>query len=158
MASGGIYDHLGGGFARYATDRRWLVPHFEKMLYDQAGLLRAYLHGWQLHGLPAWRQVCEEVVAYVERDLAQPEGGISSAEDADSEGEESGRSTSCWRWVERSPSAGTARRQRATGRAPTSCGVPSGATSGGLSRSKRRGSGSSTAGRDGCAPGSTTRC
>ncbi len=88
MASGGIYDHLGGGFARYSTDRRWLVPHFEKMLYDQAGLLRAYLHGWQLYGVPAWRQVCEEVVAYVERDLAQPEGGVSSAEDADSEGEE----------------------------------------------------------------------
>ena len=88
MAAGGIYDHLGGGFARYATDRRWLVPHFEKMLYDQAGLLRAYLHGWQLYGVPAWRQVCEEVVAYVERDLAQPEGGISSAEDADSEGVE----------------------------------------------------------------------
>jgi uncharacterized protein YyaL (SSP411 family) len=88
MASGGIYDHLGGGFARYSTDRRWLVPHFEKMLYDQAGLLRAYLHGWQLYDQPAWRQVCEEVVAYVERDLAQPEGGISSAEDADSEGEE----------------------------------------------------------------------
>jgi len=88
MASGGIYDHLGGGFARYATDRRWLVPHFEKMLYDQAGLLRAYLHGWQLYGVPAWRQVCDEVVAYVQRDLAQPEGGVSSAEDADSEGEE----------------------------------------------------------------------
>ena len=88
MASGGIYDHLGGGFARYATDRAWLVPHFEKMLYDQAGLLRAYLHGWQLYGQAAWRQVGEEVVAYVERDLAQPEGGISSAEDADSEGEE----------------------------------------------------------------------
>ena len=88
MASGGIYDHLGGGFARYATDRRWLVPHFEKMLYDQAGLLRAYLHGWQLLGVPAWRQVCEETVGYVERDLAQPDGGISSAEDADSEGEE----------------------------------------------------------------------
>ena len=88
MASGGVYDHLGGGFARYATDRGWLVPHFEKMLYDQAGLLRSYLHGWQLYGQPAWRQVCEEVVSYVERDLAQPEGGISSAEDADSEGEE----------------------------------------------------------------------
>ena len=88
MAAGGIYDHLGGGFARYATDRAWLVPHFEKMLYDQAGLLRSYLHGWQLYGEPAWRQVCEEVVAYVRRDLAQPEGGISSAEDADSEGEE----------------------------------------------------------------------
>ncbi|HEV8114883.1 MAG TPA: thioredoxin domain-containing protein [Acidimicrobiales bacterium] len=88
MASGGIYDHLGGGFARYATDRRWLVPHFEKMLYDQAGLLRAFLHGWQLYGVDAWRQVCEEVVGYVERDLAQPEGGVSSAEDADSEGVE----------------------------------------------------------------------
>ncbi|MEO5680514.1 MAG: thioredoxin domain-containing protein [Acidimicrobiales bacterium] len=88
MATGGIYDHLGGGFARYATDRRWLVPHFEKMLYDQAGLLRAYLHGWQLFAVPAWRQVCEEIVAYVERDLAQPGGGISSAEDADSEGVE----------------------------------------------------------------------
>ncbi len=88
MASGGIYDHLGGGFARYATDRSWLVPHFEKMLYDQAGLLRSYLHGWQLYGEPGWRQVCEEVVTYVQRDLAQPEGGISSAEDADSEGEE----------------------------------------------------------------------
>jgi uncharacterized protein YyaL (SSP411 family) len=88
MASGGIYDHLGGGFARYATDRRWLVPHFEKMLYDQAGLLRTYLHGWQLVGLPAWRQVCEEVVGYVQRDLAQAEGGVSSAEDADSEGVE----------------------------------------------------------------------
>jgi len=88
MASGGIYDHLGGGFARYATDRRWLVPHFEKMLYDQAGLLRAFLHGWQLYEVAAWRQVCEEVVGYVERDLAQPEGGISSAEDADSEGVE----------------------------------------------------------------------
>jgi len=88
MASGGIYDHLGGGFARYATDRRWLVPHFEKMLYDQAGLLRAYLHGWQLYREPGWRQVCAEVVAYVHQILAQPEGGVSSAEDADSEGEE----------------------------------------------------------------------
>ncbi|MEJ7764354.1 MAG: thioredoxin domain-containing protein, partial [Acidimicrobiales bacterium] len=88
MASGGIYDHLGGGFARYSTDRAWLVPHFEKMLYDQAGLLRAYLHGWQLYGVDSWRQVCAEVVAYVERDLSQPEGGVSSAEDADSEGEE----------------------------------------------------------------------
>ena len=88
MASGGMYDHLGGGFARYSVDRLWLVPHFEKMLYDQAGLLRLYTHGWQVTGNPAWRQVCEEIVEYVLRDLAQPEGGISSAEDADSEGEE----------------------------------------------------------------------
>jgi hypothetical protein len=88
MASGGIYDHLGGGFARYSTDRQWLVPHFEKMLYDQAGLLRVYARAWQLLREPAWRQVCAETVAYVERDLAQPGGGISSAEDADAEGVE----------------------------------------------------------------------
>jgi uncharacterized protein YyaL (SSP411 family) len=88
MASGGIYDHLGGGFHRYSTDGRWLVPHFEKMLYDQAGLVRAYLHGWQLTGHQEWLQVVEETVAYVLRDLRSPDGGLCSAEDADSEGEE----------------------------------------------------------------------
>ncbi|MGH9268967.1 MAG: thioredoxin domain-containing protein, partial [Acidimicrobiales bacterium] len=88
MASGGIYDHLGGGFARYSVDGQWLVPHFEKMLYDQAQLVRAYLHGWQLTGRPAWRQVVEETVAYVLRDLGHPQGGFFSAEDADSEGVE----------------------------------------------------------------------
>jgi uncharacterized protein YyaL (SSP411 family) len=88
MAAGGIYDHLGGGFARYSTDERWLVPHFEKMLYDQAQLVRAYLHGWQLTGTPAYRQVVEETVAYVLRDLRSPSGGLYSAEDADSEGVE----------------------------------------------------------------------
>jgi uncharacterized protein YyaL (SSP411 family) len=88
MAAGGIYDHLGGGFARYSTDQRWLVPHFEKMLYDQAQLIRAYLHGWQLTGAPDYRQVVDETVAYVLRDLRSPAGGLYSAEDADSEGVE----------------------------------------------------------------------
>jgi uncharacterized protein YyaL (SSP411 family) len=88
MASGGIYDHLGGGFARYSVDRHWMVPHFEKMLYDQAGLARIYLHGWQVTGSPQWRQVLEETVGYVLRDLHADEGGLYSAEDADSEGVE----------------------------------------------------------------------
>ncbi len=88
MAAGGIYDHLGGGFARYSTDRTWTVPHFEKMLYDQAGLVRAYLHAWQVTGKSAWRQVVEETVGYVLRDLMVPGGGLAAAEDADSEGEE----------------------------------------------------------------------
>ena len=88
MASGGIYDHLGGGFARYSTDRVWLVPHFEKMLYDQAGLARIYLHAYQVTGEVRYRQVLEETIAYVRRDLAASEGGFYSAEDADSEGVE----------------------------------------------------------------------
>ena len=88
MASGGMYDHLGGGFARYSVDAFWMVPHFEKMLYDQAGLVRAYLHAWQVTGEPRYRQVVEETVDYVLRDLRAPEGGLYSAEDADSEGEE----------------------------------------------------------------------
>ena len=88
MAAGGIHDHLGGGFARYATDAEWLVPHFEKMLYDQAGLLRAYLHGWQVTGDSSYLAVAEGIVSYVSRDLTTPEGGVFSAEDADSEGVE----------------------------------------------------------------------
>ena len=88
MAAGGIHDHLGGGFARYATDTEWLIPHFEKMLYDQAGLLRAYLHGWQVTGDRRYREVMDGITAYVARDLTTPEGGVHSAEDADSEGVE----------------------------------------------------------------------
>ena len=88
MAAGGIYDHLGGGFARYSVDGEWTVPHFEKMLYDQALLARAYLHAWQVTGSPAYRQVLDETVTYLLRDLRQPDGGFSSAEDADSEGVE----------------------------------------------------------------------
>jgi uncharacterized protein YyaL (SSP411 family) len=84
MASGGIYDHLGGGFARYSVDREWLVPHFEKMLYDQAMLVRAYLHGYATMGQDQWRQVVHETVQYVLRDLRHPGGGFYSAEDADS--------------------------------------------------------------------------
>jgi len=79
---------LGGGFSRYSVDREWLVPHFEKMLYDQALVGRAYLHAWQITGDQRWRQVLDEIVAYVLRDLRLPGGGIASAEDADSEGEE----------------------------------------------------------------------
>ncbi len=89
MASGGIYDHIGGGFARYATDRRWLVPHFEKMLYDNAQLIRLYTHAWQVTGAGRYRQVVEESAAYLLRPPMQAEGGgIFSAEDADSEGVE----------------------------------------------------------------------
>src|SRR4051794_16885082 len=88
MASGGIYDHLGGGFARYSVDPYWLVPHFEKMLYDQSGLARAYLHGWQITGESRFLKVLEETIAYVRRDLGAPGGGFYSAEDADSEGVE----------------------------------------------------------------------
>ncbi len=88
MAAGGIYDHLGGGFARYATDQRWLIPHFEKMLYDQALLARVYLHAWQLTGEDRHRQVLDETIEYVLRDLRHPLGGFFSAEDADSEGVE----------------------------------------------------------------------
>ncbi len=88
MVSGGMYDHLGGGFARYSVDNRWIVPHFEKMLYDQSGLVRIYTHAYQLTGLERYRQVVDETVAYLDHDLRLADGGFASAEDADSEGEE----------------------------------------------------------------------
>src|SRR5688572_7044455 len=88
MAAGGMYDQLGGGFHRYSVDARWLVPHFEKMLYDQATLARAYLHAWLVAGQERHKRVLEETVEYVLRDLRHGDGGFYSAEDADSEGEE----------------------------------------------------------------------
>ncbi|MFM7900278.1 MAG: thioredoxin domain-containing protein, partial [Actinomycetota bacterium] len=88
MASGGMYDHLGGGFARYSVDEKWLVPHFEKMLYDQALLLRVYAHAAKVFPERCYEQICVEIVEYVVRDLRHPSGGFFSAEDADSLDEE----------------------------------------------------------------------
>ncbi len=88
MSRGGIHDHLGGGFARYSTDERWLVPHFEKMAYDNALLCYAYLEAYQCTGNEDYARVAAETIAYVRRDMTGAEGGFLSAEDADSEGVE----------------------------------------------------------------------
>jgi uncharacterized protein YyaL (SSP411 family) len=93
MAAGGIYDHLAGGFARYSTDRRWLVPHFEKMLTDQALLARAYLHAWQLSGRDDYRQVFTETLDAMLDELRAPSGALCSSIDADAAGTEGGHAT-----------------------------------------------------------------
>ncbi len=84
MCAGGMYDHVGGGFARYSTDRQWLVPHFEKMLYDQALLAQTYLHAIVVLREPQWRHIIQDTIEYVLTTLTHPEGGFYSAEDADS--------------------------------------------------------------------------
>jgi uncharacterized protein YyaL (SSP411 family) len=88
MAAGGMYDVVGGGFHRYSVDERWLVPHFEKMLYDNALLVSAYLHGWVVTGRERYRGVVEETIDYLLRELRLPGGGLASAQDADTHGVE----------------------------------------------------------------------
>ena len=88
MAAGGIHDQLGGGFARYSVDAEWLVPHFEKMLYDNAQLAQLYLDAYLVSGEARYAEVARDILDYVLRDMTHPEGGFYSAEDADSEGHE----------------------------------------------------------------------
>jgi uncharacterized protein YyaL (SSP411 family) len=88
MAAGGMYDVVGGGFHRYSVDDRWLVPHFEKMLYDNAVLASTYLHAWVVTGRPRYREVVEETLDYLAREMLFPDGGLASAQDADTNGVE----------------------------------------------------------------------
>jgi uncharacterized protein len=88
MARGGMYDHLGGGFARYSVDAMWLIPHFEKMLYDNAQLISVYTDAYKLTKNPHYKRVVDETISYVLREMRAPEGGFAAAQDADSEGEE----------------------------------------------------------------------
>jgi uncharacterized protein len=98
MAAGGIWDHVGGGFARYSTDGRWHVPHFEKMLYDNALLLQLYVRAWQVTGLDRYREVAVDTAEYLLREMQHADGGFFSSQDADSEGVEGRFFT--WTWSE----------------------------------------------------------
>ena len=88
MRLGGVFDHIGLGFHRYSTDQKWFLPHFEKMLYDQAMISMAYLEAYELTNKKEYAKIAEEIFAYVLRDMTDEKGGFYSAEDADSEGEE----------------------------------------------------------------------
>ena len=146
MAAGGMYDHLVGGFCRYSTDNRWLVPHFEKMLTDQALLARAYLHAWQETGRDNYLAVVTETLDFVLDDLSTPEGALYSSFDADAGGVEGSHATFTLAelergaprrtWSNRRPS-GTGSRPRATGRAAPSPSDPSAPRSSARPRSRR---------------------
>ena len=127
MAAGGIYDHIVGGFCRYSTDARWLVPHFEKMLTDQALLARAYLHAWQDGGRSDYLDVVTETLDWVLRDLSTPEGALYSSFDADAGGVEGSHATftldelgTCSPGSSHPRPSGTASPKPATGRAAPS--------------------------------------
>ena len=167
MAAGGIYDHLVGGFCRYSTDAHWLVPHFEKMLTDQALLARAYLHAWQDTGQRDYLGVVTETLDFVLRDLSTPEGALYSSFDADAGGVEGGHATFTLDELRQllpgdlvGPAArrGTGSPNRATGRgAPSRC-APSAHRSGALPRSKRPGPCWRRPGRNACSRHATRRC
>ena len=166
MAAGGIYDHLGGGFARYSVDTRWLVPHFEKMLYDQALLIRAYLHAWQVTGEARYRQVVERrsttccaTCAIPTAASTRPRTPTPRARRARSTSGRRRAASRCSATTPTRPSSGTASPRRQLRGAPTSSTGRCGAT---CSAARGRSSGParccSTPGSSGCAPGSTTRC